>query len=89
MSTNNCTICGEPMREGEYMFKMHGYSGPCPKPPLPKPPTEAEQLRQENEALRSLLHEGVKGFDHILYANRDLPAVRDWQARARAALAAR
>ncbi len=29
-----CSICGEPMPEGETMFKFHGYSGPCPKPPL-------------------------------------------------------
>ena len=32
-----CELCGEPMPEGEEMFKFHGYSGPCPKPPLPKP----------------------------------------------------
>lgn len=32
----NCEICGEPMPEGETMFKFHGYSGSCPKPPLPK-----------------------------------------------------
>lgn len=24
------------MPEGETMFKFHGYSGPCPKPPLKK-----------------------------------------------------
>ncbi|AMX93760.1 MULTISPECIES: NADAR family protein [Mesorhizobium] len=30
-----CDICGEPMPAGEQMFKFHGYSGPCPKPPLP------------------------------------------------------
>jgi hypothetical protein len=24
------------MPEGEQMFKFHGYSGPCPKPPLEK-----------------------------------------------------
>jgi hypothetical protein len=33
---SNCELCGEPMPEGETMFKYHGYSGPCPKPPLPK-----------------------------------------------------
>jgi hypothetical protein len=33
---SKCEICGEPMPEGEEMFKYHGYSGPCPKPPLPK-----------------------------------------------------
>jgi hypothetical protein len=32
-----CTLCGEPMPKGEEMFQYHGYSGPCPKPPLPKP----------------------------------------------------
>lgn len=29
-----CELCGEPMPPGETMFKFHGYSGPCPKPPL-------------------------------------------------------
>lgn len=33
----NCELCGQPMPEGEEMFKYHGYSGPSPKPPLPKP----------------------------------------------------
>lgn len=31
-----CELCGEPMPEGETMFKVHGFSGPCPKPPLPR-----------------------------------------------------
>lgn len=30
-----CQICGELMPPGETMFNFHGYSGPCPKPPLP------------------------------------------------------
>lgn len=34
--TTNCELCGEPMPEGEEMFCYHGYSCPCPKPPLPK-----------------------------------------------------
>lgn len=33
----NCELCGEPMPAGEEMFKYHGYSGNCPKPPLAKP----------------------------------------------------
>jgi hypothetical protein len=33
-----CELCGEPMPPGEEMFKFHGYSGPCPKPPLAKQP---------------------------------------------------
>jgi hypothetical protein len=35
--TAKCGICGEPMLPGEEVFKFHGYSGPCPKPPLLKP----------------------------------------------------
>lgn len=31
-----CGLCGEPMPENEQMFKYHGYSGSCPKPPLKK-----------------------------------------------------
>lgn len=33
---HKCELCGEPMSAEESMFKFHGYSGPCPKPPLPK-----------------------------------------------------
>lgn len=33
-----CELCGEPMPPGETMFKYHGYSGPCPKEPLPRAP---------------------------------------------------
>lgn len=29
-----CALCGEPMPPGEEMFNYHGYSGPCPKPPI-------------------------------------------------------
>jgi hypothetical protein len=32
-----CELCGEPMPPDESMFKVHGYSGDCPKPPLPNP----------------------------------------------------
>jgi hypothetical protein len=32
-----CNLCGEPMPQGEQMFKYHGYSGPCPKPPRTEP----------------------------------------------------
>ena len=31
-----CELCGEPMPDGEEMFRLHGYSGPCPKPPKPR-----------------------------------------------------
>ena len=35
--SEQCELCGEPMPAGEEMFKFHGFSGPCPKPPLSKP----------------------------------------------------
>ncbi len=37
-----CQLCGEPMPVGEEMFNFHGYSGPCPKPPLPRGPYPKE-----------------------------------------------
>jgi hypothetical protein len=37
----HCQLCGEPMPPGEEMFNYHGYSGDCPKPPLPKPELKA------------------------------------------------
>lgn len=43
MGNPKCELCGEPMPPGESMFKFHGYSGPCPKPPLPKPKTGREE----------------------------------------------
>lgn len=44
---SKCELCGEPMPAGEEMFKFHGYSGKCPKTPLPKPETELERLRKD------------------------------------------
>ena len=31
-----CELCGEAMPDGEEMFKFHGYSSNCPKPPMPR-----------------------------------------------------
>ena len=39
-----CELCGEPMPPGEEMFKFHGYSGPCPKEPLPHEPSPCQKL---------------------------------------------
>ena len=43
-----CVVCGEVMPKGEQMFKFHGYSGNCPKPPLP---------RKEEKTIYDLLKE--------------------------------
>ena len=55
-----CGICGEPMPQGETMFKFHGYSGPCPKPPLLQPyqrrvVAEKEELDKKAEALSQFI----------------------------------
>jgi len=42
-----CEICGEPMPPGEEMFKYHGYSGNCPKPPLPVPQVITIKIERE------------------------------------------
>jgi hypothetical protein len=53
-----CEICGEPMPVGEEMFKFHGYSGDCPKPPLPRVQSGAELIAIERE--RQIT---VEGYD--------------------------
>jgi len=50
-----CELCGELMPPNESMFKFHGYSGDCPKPPLPMPPSELDQLRAEVALLREVV----------------------------------
>lgn len=47
MTPPTCRLCGNPMPEGEEMFKYHGYSGPCP--PKAKAMTTLEE-RIENMA---------------------------------------
>ena len=42
-----CELCGEPMPEGESMFKFHGYSGDCPKPPKQKTEVVAEFIMRD------------------------------------------
>lgn len=58
-----CEICGAPMPSGETMFKYHGYSGPCPRPPLPKQegPT-GELVRRAREMLTAVKFAGESQF---------------------------
>ena len=50
---STCSLCGEPMPEGEEMFKYHGYSGPCPKPPIKtRTATKQYQVLSDLEVLR-------------------------------------
>jgi hypothetical protein len=50
-----CSLCGEPMPKGEEMFYYHGYSGPCPKPPLEPRPTGPSDLERAQSFVRKLL----------------------------------
>lgn len=43
MSEHRCELCGEPMPPGEEMFRYHGHSGPCPKPPKTKESNERDR----------------------------------------------
>ena len=54
-----CKLCGEPMPEGEEMFNYHGYSGNCPKPPLPRP---AEPEQAASEAMIEKVWEAFHGI---------------------------
>ena len=58
-----CELCGEPMPEGETMFKFHGYSGSCPKPPLPRDASEsAARIRIALEDCYFYARRMLKGF---------------------------
>jgi hypothetical protein len=62
-----CSLCGEPMPQGEEMFNYHGFSGPCPKPPIQKPSRkeriEAALARMKTEAFAECsLAEEVEGI---------------------------
>jgi hypothetical protein len=53
-----CGLCGEPMPKGEEMFNYHGYSGNCPKPPLPmssSEPSRESRLLDAIDAIRKKL----------------------------------
>jgi hypothetical protein len=62
-----CEICGEPMPPGEDVFKCHGYSGPCPKPPLlqPQPRDHSPEAlkRRLDIRLNDYLSEMKEGYD--------------------------
>lgn len=61
-----CELCGEPMPENEEMFRVHGYSGNCPKPPLLKiRPCWIDAAAKEC-ASRVLIGEGERAFAEII-----------------------
>ena len=78
-----CELCGEPLPDGEGMIRLHGYSGPCPKPPMPKNPEkeaaykdlriaalEADLAAKEAECER--LRVDVERLDYLDHHGRDV-----------------
>ncbi len=69
----NCQLCGEPMPENEQMFKFHGYSGPCPKPPLPRKQSDLEaalsriaELEEVERELMKIINDEIDYQRHTL-----------------------
>lgn len=46
-----CKLCGDPTPVGEEMFKYHGYSGECPKPPLKAVKSLEEKLAEAQKVI--------------------------------------
>lgn len=61
-----CQLCGEPMPPGEEMFNFHGYSGPCPKPPLPRKRPEWIDEAARECAKEVLVGGGEQTFAEII-----------------------
>lgn len=59
----NCKLCGEPLPEGETMFNYHGYSGPCPKPPLKK--VELDPAGEPKAELTVLERKAIEVLNNI------------------------
>lgn len=84
-----CELCGEPMPAGEEMFKYHGYSGPCPKPPkarLPSvqiiTPAEIELMMADVEHHRAgPVRRMDDGTLRVYYAGFNLTALAEHIAR--------
>jgi hypothetical protein len=61
-----CALCGEPMPPGEEMFNYHGYSGPCPKPPLPRPTSELQVAMKRIADLEAVLRPLADAGRHLV-----------------------
>lgn len=74
-----CELCGHPMPEGEEMFNFHGYSGPCPGPPIAQPKMRDKdeiimEMEQRLAAAEPALRE-IADFDEVEDTGGDLEDV--------------
>ena len=72
-----CELCGEPMPDGEEMFKYHGYSGPCPKPPKPSEPKDNVTIHKSDIVARHCDHCGTKTMQLGNEGNTCLQCIAD------------
>ena len=70
-----CELCGEPMPPGETMFKFHGYSGPCPKPPLEQYVPDGHHVVEDADGERF-----VKNSDEEIVIDESWLASLGWVA---------
>ena len=68
-----CELCGEPMPTGEEMFKFHGYSGPCPKPPLERP-TSSDHAKVTEEDRKLAARWGKEWLTNHLFTRKEAKA---------------
>jgi hypothetical protein len=79
-----CELCGEPMPPGEEMFKIHGFSGNCPKPPLPQPSKELlSRMGDAEDECRSVSVGGamVDADEFTAQAQADAKTIADLRAQ--------
>ena len=65
-----CKLCGHPMPEGEQMFRYHGYSGPCPTPPIKK--VELDPAGQPKLDLTVLERQAINTLNSIAALPEDV-----------------
>ena len=58
------------------MFRFHGYSGPCPKPPLPTAPAQTPEPDAEPVAWQLMSHNGPASWIRI---NPPIDNVEEWR----------
>ena len=71
---SKCEICGEPMPRGEEMFNFHGYSGPCPKPPMLQPHQQRvvdEKAELDAKLTKLIAFQSTETFESLDEAERD------------------
>lgn len=70
-----CKQCGHPMPPGEEMFNYHGYSGPCPEPPIEKPENRGMKDGQSCFMIERRDHPELKPYAWLYY---DYHSVEEW-----------